>query len=137
MDEIQDLEIKINNWPRIETQIWPFTNISSIYNPDTVYQTGGNPSNSIVVDFGAPVDLNVFKVFPSTGQNIPDDMTILVTGYGENEEEYKVLIHLEGDEFVFEETFPFVKKVMITFVASSSSSFNLGTDFRGCVQPGM
>ena len=83
MDEIQDLEIKINNWPRVETQILDFSGINSEYNHTTVYQTDGNPSTSIVVDFGAPVDLNVFKVFPSTGQNIPDSMTILVTGYGE------------------------------------------------------
>ena len=134
MDDINDLEITVDGLPRNEATTQPFTNIPSSYDETTVLDTPPSNSTSVTVEFSVPVDLNVLKV---GGPGLPDEMTILVTGTDTNGETKKELIDLDGNEFIFPDDFPPVKKVVITVVSSNDPSFDLETDFLGCVHGGM
>lgn len=135
MDDL-DLNILVNNETRDDADSLSFDNIGIEYNAESVYDTVSDTSNSIDVRFGASVHLKVFKIFSSGGEDLPEDLIILLTGY-ENEEKHQVLIHLDDDEFVVDDTFPTVERVVITFVSSSSPTFQLRPEFLGCVKPGM
>ena len=134
MDDIADLEITVDGLSRNETTTKSFRNIPSSYDDSTVLDTRPSRSSSVVVEFNIPVDLNVLIV---DGQRLPDDITILVTGTDGNGETQKALIHLDSNKFIFPDDFPPIEQVRITVVSSSNPSFDLKTEFLGCVHAGM
>lgn len=136
MDD-QDLDIKVNGKARDDTESLAFRDIPRTYDTETVFETVSTPSNSIQVDFGAYVDVTVFQIFSETGEVLPENLTILLTGLDENGEMRKLLLNLTNGEFVVDEEFPPVNKVNLTFVASDQESFEIRPEFLGCLKPGM
>ena len=134
MDDIADLDITVNGSERDENADVSFSNIPSTYDEGTVDNTDMTPSNTITVTFSKPVDLNVFQM---AGEDTPNEVTILVTGIDSNGDEVRAILHKTGDEFIFDEGFPAVSEVKITVISASEESFTVGTDFLGCVHPGM
>lgn len=136
MDDL-DIEIKVNGEPRNESEKVSFSNIPQNYDPDTVQETDAVPSNSITVDFGELVELNVLEI------DSPDVSTISIIvkdGNGnvltdtEGKPFTDVLI-VEDGKLVFPENFPDVEDITIIIVSADNPSITLGTDFLGCLHP--
>ena len=133
MDNITDLEIKVNDIPRTGLSAVDLKNIAEYYDLDTALSTPQNSDNTIAVSFNKLVDLNTLLV---NDQNLPDELTIVVRGKDENGAIHTQVVNLTGNEFVLD-NIPPVKDVLITFVYSSNPDFSLTTEFLGCVHPGM
>jgi len=136
MDDL-DIDIKVNGEPRNESEKVSFSGIPQNYDPDTVQETDAVPSNSITVDFGELVELNVLEI------DSPDVSTISIIvkdGNGnvltdtEGKPFTDVLI-VEDGKLVFPENFPDVEDITIIIVSADNPSITLGTDFLGCLHP--
>ena len=133
MDNITYLDIRVNGVTRDATDRFRFGNIPTTYDHGEAKATVPTEYNSLNVTFNKLVDLNAFKI---DGQDLPDEISILVRGFDENGDEHTTILNLTRNEFVFGD-FPAVKKVIIIFVFSSEPAFILRTDMFGCLVPGM
>ena len=132
MDDISDLDITINGSPRDETTEFTFQNIPGTYygNEKDIEST---EDNTIFLEFNKVVDFNALEL---VGTDLPEEITVLVTGIDQNRDTHMATIQLTADIFVLDE-FPAVIEVNITVISSSQPKFTVGTEFSGCIHPGM
>ena len=136
MDDL-GLNIEVNNEPREDSETVSFSDIPSDYNPNTVINTTAVPSNSITVDFGKLVELNVLEI---DSPGVSDISIIVKDGNGDvlidaDGNPFTDVIKLDDGKLVFPDHFPVVEVITIIIVSSNTPTLTLDTNYLGCLHP--
>ena len=136
MDDL-GLNIEVNNEPREDSETVSFSDIPSDYNPNTVINTTAVPSNSITVDFGELVELNVIEI---DSPGVSDISIIVKDGKGDVLKDtggnpFTDVINLEDGKLVFPDHFPNVEDITIIIVSSNNATLTVDTNYLGCLHP--
>ena len=144
MDDKEDLDIKVNGNPRDESETLTFSGIPDSYNDTTVMDTTPTETNSFRVEFSTDVDLNVVS-FPEISGGTGEETEIFIIIKDGNGDIIKDLdgnditdvIPVTGGQIVLPDNLPLTDNLTIIIVSSNDDSFELSTDFLGCVPPRM
>lgn len=141
MDDIEDLNIQVNGNPREENQTLTFSGIPGSYNEATVMGTIPTDTNSFAVEFDQVVyfsQLLISDLSAKTGQVtdiyiiIKDGKDIIEDLFGNN---FTDVIHITDGKSVIPDKLGPRDTFTIIVVSASQPSFELNTDFLGCVHP--
>ena len=142
MDDIADLNIKVNGNPRDESQTLTFSGIPNSHDETTVMDTIPTETNSFTVEFDQDVDFNevlIDEISAGTGEET-EIYIIIKDGNGDiikdlDGNDITDVIPVTGGKIVFPDNLPLRDTFLIIVVSASQELFELSTDFLGCVLP--